>query len=63
MLVSSFKKEDKVYIFGEKLLLIERFLLKFKVVGGKGEWLLLVGICRGLLINDFFVFIKFLFIL
>lgn len=37
MLASSFKKEDKVYISGEKLLPIERFLPKPKVAGGKGE--------------------------
>ncbi|EAL19280.1 hypothetical protein CNBH3790 [Cryptococcus deneoformans B-3501A] len=35
MLASSFKKEDKVYISGEKLLPIERFLPKPKVAGGK----------------------------
>ncbi|KAE8539439.1 H/ACA ribonucleoprotein complex subunit 1 [Cryptococcus gattii VGV] len=37
MLASSFKKEDKVYISGEKLLPIERFLPKPKVAGGKVE--------------------------
>ncbi|WVQ73072.1 H/ACA ribonucleoprotein complex subunit 1 [Cryptococcus sp. DSM 104548] len=35
MLASSFKKDDKVYISGEKLLPIERFLPKPKVAGGK----------------------------
>ncbi|WVF73115.1 H/ACA ribonucleoprotein complex subunit 1 [Kwoniella sp. CBS 6097] len=35
MLASSFKKEDKVYISGEKLLPIERFLPKPKSAGGK----------------------------
>ncbi|WWD03555.1 H/ACA ribonucleoprotein complex subunit 1 [Kwoniella europaea PYCC6329] len=35
MLASSFKKEDKVYISGEKLLPIERFLPKPKTAGGK----------------------------
>ncbi len=37
MLAGSFKKEDKVYIGGDKLLPIERFLPKPKVLGGKGE--------------------------
>ncbi|OCF61199.1 H/ACA ribonucleoprotein complex subunit 1 [Kwoniella mangroviensis CBS 10435] len=37
MLASSFKKEDKVYISGEKLLPIERFLPKPKTAGGKVE--------------------------
>ena len=35
MVASSFKKGDKVYISGEKLLPIERFLPKPKVVGGR----------------------------
>ncbi|WVW86078.1 H/ACA ribonucleoprotein complex subunit 1 [Kwoniella bestiolae CBS 10118] len=35
MLASSFKQEDKVYISGEKLLPIERFLPKPKTAGGK----------------------------
>lgn len=35
MVASSFKKGDKVYISGEKLLPIERFLPKPKVAGGK----------------------------
>ncbi|KAK8853136.1 H/ACA ribonucleoprotein complex subunit 1 [Kwoniella newhampshirensis] len=35
MLATSFKKEDKVYISGEKLLPIERFLPKPKSAGGK----------------------------
>lgn len=43
MLASSFKKEDKVYISGEKLLPIERFLPKPKVAGGKGEWPMPLG--------------------
>jgi len=34
MVASSFKKGDKVYIGGDKLLPIERFLPKPKVVGG-----------------------------
>lgn len=34
MIASSFKKGDKVYIGGDKLLPIERFLPKPKVVGG-----------------------------
>jgi H/ACA ribonucleoprotein complex subunit 1 len=39
MQASSFKKEDKVYIGGDKLLPIERFLPKPKVPGGeKSEW-------------------------
>lgn len=63
MLASSFKKEDKVYISGEKLLPIERFLPKPKVAGGKGEWSLPVGTCRGLLTNGPFVPIKLLPIL
>lgn len=37
MVATSFKKEDKVYISGEKLLPIERFLPKPKTAGGKGE--------------------------
>ena len=36
MMATSFKKEDKVYIGGDKLLPIERFLPKPKVAGGKG---------------------------
>ncbi len=35
MVASSFKKGDKVYISGEKLLPIERFLPKPKVAGGE----------------------------
>ena len=35
VVASSFKKGDKVYISGEKLLPIERFLPKPKVVGGE----------------------------
>jgi H/ACA ribonucleoprotein complex subunit 1 len=35
MIASSFKKGDKVYIGGDKLLPIERFLPKPKVAGGK----------------------------
>ena len=38
MTAGSFKKEDKVYIGGDKLLPIERFLPKPKVPGQKGEW-------------------------
>ena len=34
MVASSFKKGDKVYIAGDKLLPIERFLPRPKVVGG-----------------------------
>jgi rRNA processing protein Gar1 len=34
MVASSFKKGDKVYIAGEKLLPIDRFLPKLKVIGG-----------------------------
>ena len=34
MVASSFKKGDKVYIAGDKLLPIERFLPKPKIVGG-----------------------------
>jgi H/ACA ribonucleoprotein complex subunit 1 len=34
MVASSFKKGDKVYIGGDKLLPIERFLPKLKVSGG-----------------------------
>ncbi|KAG8953543.1 H/ACA snoRNP pseudouridylase subunit [Tulasnella sp. 419] len=37
MVASSFKTGDKVYIGGDKLLPIERFLPKPKVVGGKVE--------------------------
>jgi H/ACA ribonucleoprotein complex subunit 1 len=37
MVASSFKKEDKVYIGGDKLLPIERFLPKPKVAGAKVE--------------------------
>ena len=37
MMATSFKKEDKVYIGGDKLLPIERFLPKPKVAGGKGD--------------------------
>jgi len=37
MMAGSFKKEDKVYIGGDKLLPIERFLPKPKVAGGKVE--------------------------
>lgn len=37
MLASSFKKEDKVYIGGDKLLPIERFLPKPKVPGQDGK--------------------------
>ena len=40
MVASSFRKGDKVYIGGDKLLPIERFLPKPKVVGGE-EWSLL----------------------
>ncbi|EPQ58516.1 Gar1-domain-containing protein [Gloeophyllum trabeum ATCC 11539] len=36
MIASSFKKGDKVYIAGDKLLPIERFLPKPKAVGGGG---------------------------
>ena len=36
MMAGSFKKEDKVYIGGDKLLPIERFLPKPKIVGAKG---------------------------
>lgn len=36
MQASSFKKEDKVYIGGDKLLPIERFLPKPKIAGAKG---------------------------
>ena len=35
MVASSFRKGDKVYIGGDKLLPIERFLPKPKVVGGE----------------------------
>ena len=35
MVASSFKKGDKVYISGEKLLPIDRFLPKPKAVGGE----------------------------
>lgn len=38
MVASSFKKEDKVFIGGDKLLPIERFLPKPKVAGGDREW-------------------------
>jgi H/ACA ribonucleoprotein complex subunit 1 len=37
MMANSFKKEDKVYIGGDKLLPIERFLPKPAVKGGEGE--------------------------
>lgn len=37
MLASSFKKDDKVYIGGDKLLPIERFLPKPKVPGGEAK--------------------------
>ncbi|CDZ96217.1 gar1-domain-containing protein [Phaffia rhodozyma] len=37
MVASSFKKDDKVYIGGDKLLPIERFLPKPKAAGGKVE--------------------------
>jgi H/ACA ribonucleoprotein complex subunit 1 len=37
MVASSFKKEDKVYIGGDKLLPIERFLPKPKIAGAKVE--------------------------
>ncbi|KAG6865883.1 hypothetical protein C0991_010964 [Blastosporella zonata] len=37
MVASSFKKGDKVYIGGDKLLPIERFLPKPKVVGERGR--------------------------
>jgi H/ACA ribonucleoprotein complex subunit 1 len=40
MLASSFKKDDKVYIGGDKLLPIERFLPKPKAPAGeKSEWI------------------------
>jgi H/ACA ribonucleoprotein complex subunit 1 len=35
MVATSFKKDDKVYIGGDKLLPIERFLPKPKVAGGE----------------------------
>jgi H/ACA ribonucleoprotein complex subunit 1 len=34
MVASSFKKGDKIYIAGDKLLPVERFLPKPKIVGG-----------------------------
>jgi H/ACA ribonucleoprotein complex subunit 1 len=37
MVAGSFKKEDKVYIGGDKLLPIERFLPKPKIPGQKPE--------------------------
>ena len=37
MIATSFKRGDKVYIGGDKLLPIERFLPKPKVEGAKGE--------------------------
>ena len=37
MMASSFKKDDKVYIGGDKLLPIERFLPKPKIAGAKVE--------------------------
>lgn len=37
MTAASFKKDDKVYIGGDKLLPIERFLPKPKAAGGKVE--------------------------
>ena len=37
MVASSFKKEDKVFIGGDKLLPIERFLPKPKVAGAPGS--------------------------
>lgn len=42
MLSTSFKKDDKVYIGGDKLLPIERFLPKPKAPAAKGpsEWTL-----------------------
>lgn len=43
MMAASFKKEDKVYIGGDKLLPIERFLPKPKIAGGGGEWGCLVS--------------------
>jgi len=44
MVASSFKKGDKVYIGGDKLLPIERFLPKPKVVGGTSH-VTYIGIC------------------
>lgn len=43
MVATSFKKDDKVYISGEKILSIERFLPKPKVVQ-KGEC---IGMAQG----------------
>lgn len=37
MVASSFKKGDKVYIAGDKLLPLERFLPKPKAVGGRSR--------------------------
>lgn len=38
MVAASFKKGDKVYVSDQKLLPIERFLPKPKIVGGKGVY-------------------------
>jgi len=38
MMAASFKKEDKVFIGGDKLLPIERFLPKPKIAGAKGAF-------------------------
>lgn len=48
MVASSFKKGDKVYISGEKLLPIERFLPKPKIAGGITSMFVLL--LRGLLL-------------
>ena len=45
MVASSFKKGDKVYISGEKLLPIDRFLPKPKAVGGESLFALLHKPC------------------
>ncbi len=47
MVASSFKKEDKVFIGGDKLLPIERFLPKPKIAGAKVESESLVLLSRG----------------
>lgn len=50
MLASSFKKDDKVYIGGDKLLPIERFLPKPKTPGGEPKSELLCSLacaCAG----------------
>ena len=51
MVASSFKKGDKVYIGGDKLLPIERFLPKPKVVGG-GKCIVSIGLAFDVYTDD-----------